>query len=211
MGDASAGGRGAGDVASTLVTETAVPVTGDAPVGAGRVTLLGAALVGAAVAVALGVYADKHDPAGQALFTLGFSGTINMKAWLATIAVVLACVQLVLAAWMYGKIGSSPPAAVGPVHRLVGTLAFLVTLPVAYHCLWSLGFETDVGDSRRFWHSLLGCVFYGMFTFKVLSVRSRRMPGWTLPIAGGLVFALLVGIWVTSSLWFFDNAGFPSF
>jgi hypothetical protein len=184
----------------------------ETPTGAGRVTLLSAALAGGAIAVLLGVYGREHDPAGQALFTLGFSGTINMKAWLATIAFLLAIVQVILAMWMYGKLGSKPaPEAVGPVHRLTGTLAFLVSLPVAYHCLWSLGFETDAGDARRFWHSVLGCVFYGAFAFKVLAVRSNRMPKWALPFAGGLVFAALVGIWVTSSLWFFDKSGFPSF
>ena len=176
------------------------------------VALLAAALAGAAVAVVLGVYGRHHDPAGQALFTLGFSGTVNMKAWLATMVLALAITQVLLALWMYGKLGRSPsPPWVGPTHRLVGTLVFLVSLPVAYHCLWSLGFESDAGHARRFWHSLFGCAFYGAFTVKVLAVRSRRMPGWALPVVGGVVFSLLVGLWLTSALWFFDNSGFPSF
>ena len=175
-------------------------------------TLLPAALIGAAVAVLLGVYGRNHDAAGQALFTFGFSGTINMKAWLATIVFALAITQLLLALWMYGKLGrASAPPWVAPTHRLVGTLAFLVSLPVAYHCLWSLGFKTPSNGTRVFWHSLFGCAFYGAFTVKVLAVRSRRMPNWTLPVVGGLVFALLVGLWFTSSLWFFDHSGFPSF
>jgi hypothetical protein len=175
-------------------------------------TLLLASLGGAAVAVALGVYGRQHDPAGQALFTLGFSGTINMKAWLATLVLLLAIVQISLALWMYGKLGSRPaPAWTGQAHRLVGTLAFLVSLPIAYHCLWSLGFERHPDQARRFWHSLFGCAFYGAFTVKVLCVRSRRVPGWALPVVGGTVFALLVALWLTSALWFFRNSGFPSF
>jgi hypothetical protein len=178
----------------------------------GQVTLLAAALAGAVVAVALGVYGRRHDPAGQSLFTLGFSGTINMKVWLATIVLVLVIVQVLLALWLFGKIGrGTTPPWVGSTHRLVGTLAFLVSLPIAYHCLWSLGFESDAGHARRFWHSLFGCAFFGAFTVKVLAVRSRRMPNWALPVAGGLVFSLLVGLWLTSALWFFDNSGFPSF
>jgi hypothetical protein len=178
----------------------------------GTLTLIGVALLGAAVAVALGVYGREHDPAAQSLFTLGFSGTINMKAWLATGALVFAVVQVGLALRMYGKVGSgSAPAWIGPVHRLVGTLAFLLTLPIAYHCLWSLGFETDSGEARRFWHSLFGCAFYGAFTVKVLAVRSTSMPGWALPVVGGTLFTLLVGLWWTSALWFFDTSGFPSF
>ena len=42
-------------------------------------------------------------------------------------------------------------------------------------------------------------------------MRSARMPGWALPVVGGLLFACLVGLWLTSSLWFFTNVGFPSF
>ncbi len=120
---------------------------------------LWAALAGAAVSLVLGVYAREHHPAGQALFTLGFSGTINMKAWLATLALALAIVQIVLALWMYGKLGHrGAPSWVGPTHRLVGTCALLVSLPVVYHCLWSLGFETHAGSTRRFVHSILGCL-----------------------------------------------------
>jgi len=191
------------------VTDASVPAT-TRP--AGGVTLLTAALIGAAVSVALGVYGANHDATGQSLFTLGFSGTINMKVWLATIVLVLGCVQIVLALWMYGKLGSArAPDWVGPSHRIVGLSAFLLSLPVVYHCLWSLGFETDASSTRRFFHSLFGCAFYGAFTVKVLAVRSHRMPGWTLPVVGGLVFTLLVGLWLTSALWFFNHSGFPSF
>ena len=57
----------------------------------------------------------------------------------------------------------------------------------------------------------MGCVFYGAFTTKVLCVRSARLPNWALPVVGGVLFASLVILWLTSSLWFFDNVGFPSF
>src|SRR4051812_9744748 len=134
-----------------------------------------------------------------------------MKVWLATIVVALAIGQMTLALWMYGKIGHNAPEWVGQAHRLVGTLAFLVSLPVAYHCLWALGFKTSASGTRVFVHSVLGCAFYGAFTVKVLSVRSARMPNWTLPVVGGLVFAVLVALWCTSALWFFDTFGFPSF
>jgi hypothetical protein len=177
----------------------------------GTAALLGAVGLGAFVSVALGTYGSTHDAAGQALFTLGFSGTINMKAWLATLALVLAVVQVLLALWMYGRLGGHAPAWIGPLHRLVGLTAFVVILPVVYHCLWSLGFEGDIGNTRRFVHSVAGCAFFGAFTVKVLAVRSKSMPSWTLPVFGGLVFALLTLLWLTSSLWFFRNVGFPKF
>ena len=77
-------------------------------------------------------------------------------------------------------------------------VAFLLTLPVAYQCLWALGFQST--DTRVLVHSLLGCAFYGVFTVKVLAVRVHGLPGATLPLVGGLVFAALVGVWLTSAL-----------
>ena len=173
--------------------------------------LLGLAAAGAAVAVALGTYGAAHDPTGEALFTLFFSGTINLKAWFATIGVALGLFQLASATRLYGKVKvpRQVPAWLGDAHRLSGTLAFLFTLPVAYHCLWALGFETDSGEMRRFLHSVAGCAFYGAFTMKVLAVRSARLPSWALPLTGGTTFAALAIAWSTSSLWFFQNVGFP--
>ena len=116
-------------------------------------------LAGAAVALALGVYGREHEAAGQALFTLGFSGTINMKAWLATVALVAgASSRSCWPLWMYGKLGRPLGARLGRPHPPADAapLALLVTLPVVYHCLWSLGFETDSGSTRRYVHSLLG-------------------------------------------------------
>ena len=95
------------------------------------------------------------------------------------------------------------------MHRLAGTLAFLFTLPVAFLCLWSLGFQDHT--TRVLVHSLLGCFFYGAFVVKILAVRVRGLPNWLLPVMGGVVFVTLVGIWLTSSFWFFRNVGFPKF
>lgn len=177
--------------------------------------LLGVFVAGAAVAVGLGVYGKVHDPTGEQPYTLFFTATINLKVWFATVAVALAVVQILLAARLYGKIdrpwpGDAPPW-LGDAHRLTGTVAFLVSLPVAYHCLWALGFQST--DTRVVLHSLLGCFFYGVFTVKVLSVRSHGMPGWLLPVVGGLTFAALIGVWLTSSLWFMTSrpSGLPLF
>jgi hypothetical protein len=167
---------------------------------------------GAAVSIALGIYGRVHDPTGHALFTLFFTNTLNLKAWFATAAVVLAFVQVFTALRIYGKISvpARAPTWLGDFHRLCGTLAFLFSLPVAFHCLWSLGFRSDTGQARVLVHSVLGCFFYGAFAAKMVIVRSGHMPGWALPVAGGVVFTALVGIWLTSSLWFFTNFGFPA-
>jgi hypothetical protein len=170
--------------------------------------LLAIAAFGAAVAVALGVYGRVHDPSQQLVFTLFFSSTIALKVWFATLAVALGSVQVGLALLIYGRLPWPAPRWAGSAHRITGRLAFLSTLPVAYHCLWSLGFQDTSG--RVLAHSLLGCAFYGAFATKVLVVRSHALPPRALPIAGGALFALLVLAWYTSALWFVrDNGGFP--
>jgi hypothetical protein len=172
--------------------------------------LLLAGLLGAAVAVALGIYSNAHDPAGDLSITLGFTSTFSMKVWLATIATAFALMQLVSALWIYGRlpVGAQAPSWLGTVHRISGRLAFLVSLPVAYHCLYQLGFQHS--STRVLFHSILGCLFYGAFASKVVVVRSRNLPGAALPIVGGLTFALLTGVWLTSALWFIQKFGFPS-
>jgi hypothetical protein len=44
----------------------------------------------------------------------------------------------------------------------------------------------------------------------VTLVRSHGSPSWALPVAGGMVFTILVAIWLTTSLWFFTTIGFPA-
>jgi len=171
--------------------------------------LLIAGLMGAAVALTLGIYANAHNPSSDLTITLGFTNTITMKVWLATVALCFAVVQLLSAWWMYGRLPlGAAPSWLGSVHRISGRLAFLVSLPVAYHCLYQLGFQHS--STRVLLHSILGCLFYGAFAAKVLVVRSRNLPGSALPLAGGLVFVLLVYIWLTSVLWYVNHSGFPS-
>ncbi|MFF1724566.1 DUF6529 family protein [Streptomyces sviceus] len=161
------------------------------------------ALVAAAVAVALGAYGKIHDPAGTAFNLAGFSSTGAVKSWLATVAFFFALVQLVSALMMYGKLPG--PSWSGTLHRWSGRVAFLVAVPVAVHCLYALGFQSY--ESRVLWHSLLGCFFFGVFSAKMLLLRSERLPGWLLPIVGGLVFSALTILWLTSALWFFRTFG----
>jgi Family of unknown function (DUF6529) len=162
---------------------------------------------GAAVALALGVYGHVHDPSQKLVFTLFFSSTIAMKVWLGSVAVAFAIVQVSTAVWLYGKLPWKPRSWTADLHRVSGRLAFLFSLPVAYHCLWSLGFQDT--NARVLAHSLLGCAFYGAFATKVVVVRSKNLPGIALPIAGGMTFALLVAAWFTSAFWFIGQQGWP--
>jgi hypothetical protein len=175
----------------------------------GRVAAAAVLLVGSGVAVALGVYGRVHDPALRPLFLAGFSGMLQMKSWFATAAVVLVLAQVTSALWMWGRLpgAGEPPAWIGAVHRWSGSVAFVVTLPVALHCLWSLGFVT--ATPRVLVHSTAGCAFYGAYAAKMLGLRLPEMPRWALPVLGGVVFALFVLLWLTSALWFFTRSGVP--
>jgi len=166
-------------------------------------------LVGAAVAVSLGVYGKVHDPALRPVTTLGFSGMLQMKTWLTTAAVLLLIVQLVTALWMWGRLpgAGTAPAWTSQLHRWSGSVAFVLTLPVAFHCLWSLGFATT--DTRVIVHGLAGCAFYGAYAAKMLALRTPSLPGWALPVLGASVLTSLVLLWLTGALWFFTRSGLP--
>jgi hypothetical protein len=190
-----------------------------APVSAaprGMAVPLTAFAAGAVVALLVGVLGKVHDPSLSATTTLGFDTVIDMKVVVTTVIGVLVVVQLVGALWMYGKLGVTAPGWVGPVHRLSGTVALLLSVFVGYHCLWALGLETGtLADgqkvpTRAVVHGVLGCAVFGAVLVKLVAVRSRRAPGWFLPLAGGLLFALLVLVILTSAVWYIGKEGWPA-
>jgi Family of unknown function (DUF6529) len=174
-----------------------------------RVAVTSVLLLGAVVAIALGVYARVHDPALRPLFLLGFSGMLQMKTWLASMVLILVVGQLLSALWMWGRLpgAGAAPSWIGTVHRWSGAAAFIVSVPVALHCLWSLGFGTT--SLRVVVHSVLGCIFYGAYAAKMLGLRLRGLPGWGIPVLGGTLFTAFVLVWLTSALWFFTLSGLP--
>ena len=161
--------------------------------------------IGSLISVGLGVYGRTHEPTFVALNLAGFSSGIAAKAWLATAAFVLALVQLGSALVMYGRIPVRAPSWIGALHRWSGRAAVLITVPVAVHCLYALGFQT--GSARVLVHSLFGCFFYGAFVAKMLVLNRSDAPKRSLPVLGGAVFTGLVALWLTSSAWFFATSG----
>ena len=144
-----------------------------------------------------------HDPRSKGYFRLFFEDPIHLKAGFASVAAALACFQLFSAAWIFGKLPWRKPTWVNPAHRWSGRLAFLFTLPVAYHCIFKLGFQDP--SNRVLAHSLFGCAVYGGYAAKITIVRLRRFPAPVLPIAGGLLFAILIGVWYTSAAWLYTR------
>jgi mono/diheme cytochrome c family protein len=153
-------------------------------------------------ALAAGLLAH-HAPRSKGYFRLFFSDPIHLKAGFATGAAALGCFQLFSAAWIFRKLPWPKPAWINPAHRWSGRLAFVFTLPVAYHCIFKLGFRSP--DGRVLAHSLLGCTVYGAYASKVTIVRLHRFPRPVLPIAGGLLFAVLIAVWYTSAVWLYRN------
>ncbi|MCX5233289.1 DUF6529 family protein [Streptomyces sp. NBC_00233] len=171
--------------------------------------LLISLLVGSALAAALWLYGTRHTPTGVAVNLAGFSNPQSVKSWLATAAAAFAVVQLLSAQAMYGKLPGAAQLAsrawVSTVHRWSGRAAFLMAVPVAAHCLYALGAQTF--DTRTGVHSLMGCFFFGVFTTKMLTLRTRGIPNWALPLLGGLAFTSLIVLWITSAVWFFTLNG----
>ena len=117
----------------------------------------------------------------------------------------------------WGKLRRVVPLSLPVVkttHRWSGRLAVLCTLPVFFHCVFILGFQTP--DARVAVHSLVGTFVYGVFVAKMLVIRENRAaadpetryPHWVLPVAGGAMATMLVVLWATSSLWYFTNVRF---
>jgi hypothetical protein len=177
---------------------------------------LAAFTAGAVIAVLVGVFGRVHDPTLSGTTTLGYPTVLAMKSVVATGIAVLVVVQAVTALWMYGRLGIRAPSWLGRVHRATGATALVLTLFVAYHCLWSLGLEVgtrpdgEAVSTRTFVHGLLGCAVVGALVVKLVAVRSRRAPGWFLPVAGGLLFALLVLAILTSAAWYLGAKGWPA-
>ncbi|BBH70559.1 hypothetical protein ACTI_72440 [Actinoplanes sp. OR16] len=150
-------------------------------------------VAGVGVTVGLGVYGRLHEPSGTPVLV----GLRDGKAWLATAVLLFAVVQLVSATAMSKDVPWTPA-----LHRWSGRIAVLLSLPIAVHCLYALGFGS--ASLRTLAHSTLGCFFYGAFVTKMLVLsRPGESPGWLLPLLGGLVLTAIAGLWLTSALWFF--------
>jgi uncharacterized protein DUF6529 len=173
-----------------------------------RVFLVLPLLLFAIIPLIVGFVASKtvRQPYETPFSHLFFSDTLHMKAWLITAVLLLALGQLLTASHIYEVLPLPPKGRFyHVVHRWSGRTAILLTLPVAYHCIFMLGFGTD--NSRVYIHSLLGSFLYGAVLAKVFIVRSSGFRGWALPLAGGVLFLILAGLWLTSAFWFFRTVG----
>ncbi len=172
-----------------------------------RVAIIG--LIGAAVAVVLYIIGRAHTANYVGLFGATGLGVYRLKSALATVALGLAVVQVLLALWIYRKLplAGRTPKPIRVTHRVIGFVAVAVTVPVAIHCFIAYG--VVLTDPRIMIHSIAGCVLYGAFVAKVLLVQSKKLPGWALPVAGGLLALVIALLWYTSALWYYNGFSVP--
>jgi hypothetical protein len=172
--------------------------------------LAGIGLLALGVAAALYVAGRLHQPDYTfSMFGMFGADPFPPKSLLATIALALAGVQVLLALWIYRKLplAGTPPRPVPVAHRVIGFAVFALTIPVAAHCLIAYGVQLT--SPRVAIHSIVGCFFYGAFAAKVLLVHSKRLPGWALPVAGGTLAIIIGVLWYTSALWYYNGYQLP--
>jgi hypothetical protein len=172
------------------------------------IALIGLLSAGVVAAVYVAGRVLTPDPAFS-LFGRQYVGAVSLKAVLATIALGVAVVQVLLALWIYRKLplAGRPPRAVRPAHRVLGFALFALTIPIALHCLIAYGVQLT--SARVAVHSLAGCFLYGAFVAKVLLVQTRRLPSWVLPIAGGMLAVTVAVLWYSSALWYYNGSQLP--
>jgi uncharacterized protein DUF6529 len=80
----------------------------------------------------------RHSPDYTfSLFGQTGLAAITLKPLLASVALGLAALQVLLALWIYRKLplAGSPPRPVSPLHRITGFAQFALTVPITVHCL----------------------------------------------------------------------------
>ncbi len=85
--------------------------------------------------------------------------------------------------------------------------AFLITLPVAFQC-------NLVARLLRLLRPHPGSFDRRLPVLRDLCGQDAvaapaRLPGWALPVLGGLLAAVLVVVWFSSALWYFTSSGLP--
>jgi uncharacterized protein (DUF697 family) len=173
-----------------------------------RIAVIGLLSTGVIVAIYVAGRVHVVNPAFS-LFGRQYEAARSLKAVLATVALGMAVVQVLLALWMYRKLplAGRAPRPARPAHRVLGFGLFALTLPIALHCLIAYGVQFT--SARVAVHSLAGCFLYGAFVAKVLLVHTRRLPRWVLPVAGGMLAVTVAVLWYSSALWYYNGYQLP--
>ena len=128
---------------------------------------------------------------------------ILLKALGASLAFVLAVLNLLIMLQLYGKIRLFPlaPESLAWWHRRQGDVILVFFVLIAYHCV-KYGY-VDPGSPRVLSHSILGSLTMAVITLKLLTVRWIPRLMDHIAIIGATLFVATTGTVLTSALWYF--------
>ena len=128
---------------------------------------------------------------------------ILLKAVGASLAFVLAVLNLLIMLQLYGKISLFPWASepLGWWHRRQGDVILVLFVLIAYHCV-RYGY-IDPGSPRVLGHSILGSLTLAVIALKFLTVRGIPRLMDHIAVIGASLFVATTGTVLTSALWYF--------
>jgi hypothetical protein len=127
--------------------------------------------------------------------TLTRGNPTEVKVLLASVALALACYQLVLIAVGYGKLRPRflESAVAAFAHRAVGDAIAVLLVVTATMCIGYFGFE----DASL--HIVAAIALLSALALKILVIRRWHALGRFLPVLGLSVWVLLAVTWLTSA------------
>ena len=128
---------------------------------------------------------------------------ILLKAVGASLAFVLAVLNLLIMLQLYGKIRLFPWASepLGWWHRRQGDVILVLFVLIAYHCV-RYGY-IDPGSPRVLGHSILGSLTLAVIALKFVTVRWIPRLMDHIAVIGASLFVATMGTVFTSALWYF--------
>jgi hypothetical protein len=128
---------------------------------------------------------------------------ILLKSLGASLAFVLAVLNLLIMLQLYGKLRLFPwmPESLAWWHRRQGDVILVVFVLIAYHCV-RYGY-IDPASPRVLAHSVLGSLTMAVITLKLLTVRWIPRLMERIAIIGATLFVATTGTVLTSALWYF--------
>ncbi|MBI4587578.1 MAG: hypothetical protein HY725_01960 [Candidatus Rokubacteria bacterium] len=128
---------------------------------------------------------------------------IFLKALGASLAFVLAVLNLLIMLQLYGKIRLFrwPSESLAWWHRRQGDVILVLFVLIAYHCV-RYGY-VDPGSPRVLGHSILGSLTMAVITLKLLTVRWIPRLMDYVAVIGATLFVATTGTVLTSALWYF--------
>lgn len=128
---------------------------------------------------------------------------ILLKALGASLAFVLAVLNLLIMLQLYGKISlfRGEPAFLARWHRRQGDVILVLFVLIAYHCVRYGYINPD--SPRVLGHSILGSLTLAVIALKFVTVQWIPRLMERIAVIGATLFVATTGTVLTSALWYF--------